>query len=300
MLTQGDTTLPIFFTSCSNAGKFSLRGDFRNLRGGDFYIYSTDGGSDRIDTLHIVEGQFKWEIPLEKEATFYVIFPNLSEQIIFAHPGDVIKMKGDAQQLRATRITGNKENELLTRFREEHADDSRPELMEAMKNFIADNPESRISTYFTHQMMIQKATTSRLRKGQQLDDITLPPDGLDPGQDTLRLDSLKPVLLTFWATWKRNSQDDLYAIRKSLKDYGKDHIQTISISLDTDIQYYRNACRYDSLTWHSRCYRLTWETPLIKQLNIKDIPYYVLTDSKHKIIALGTDWKRDIEPELKK
>ena len=177
--------LSVFFTSCGDAGKFNLTGDFRNLRASDFYIYSTDGGSDHIDTLHIVEGQLKWEVPLEKEATFYVIFPNLSEQIIFARPGDVVKMKGDAQQLRATRVTGNQENELLTRFREEHANDTRPELMEAMKNFITDNPESRISTYFTHQIMIQKATTSRLRKGQQLDDITLPPDGLETAQDTL-------------------------------------------------------------------------------------------------------------------
>ena len=289
--------------SCGSKDTVRLTGSFSHLREADFFIYSTDGGLDRTDTIHLVDGQFEWETPLEHEATFHILFPNMSEQVVFAYPGDVIKLKGDAQQLRSTRVSGNDENEQLTEFRLEHLDESLSRVLEAMQTFINENPDSRVSTYFRWQMTLQKAAFSRLRKGHRLPDFTLRPDGITKdASDTLRLKAKQPVLLLFWATWKRDSYDCFNSVHRMMKWMNQEAVQLrpIAISLDTDSQQYRNICRYDSVNWDSRCYCLSWGTPIVEQFGIRDIPFYVLTDEKLVITALGTDWKRDIEPQLKK
>ena len=290
------------FCGCRDKNTFRLRGEFEHLRQSEFYIYSTDGGLNRTDTLHILEGQFDWQIPLSREATFYVVFPNLSEQVVFAEPGDVIDMHGDAEELRATFVEGSEDNELLSRFRVEHLDDNPAQLQDAMEEFISLNPESRVSTHLRRQISLQNAALSKLRVGQTLPPIVLPPDGLHEPDDTFRLDSGRPTLLIFWANWKRDSQDAFYVIRRIIRrsehTQKKGRLQPVSISLDTDPQKYFFTCRYDSVTWPSRCYRLSWDTPIVKQLGICDLPYYILTDSLLHIVALGNKWDDDIAPHI--
>ena len=289
--------------SCGSKDTVQIKGSFSHLRDAEFYIYSTDGGLDRTDTIRVVDGQFEWQTPLEREATFYIIFPNLSEQVVFAYPGDVIKLKGDAQQLRSTRISGNDDNEELTEFRLKHLDETSSQVLEAMQEFIDENPDSRVSTYFRWQMTLRKASFSRLRKGHKLPDFTLPPDGITANAtDTLALKDKQPVLLLFWATWKRDSHDCFFNLRRLMRtmDQEKVQLRPIAVSLDTDPQQYRNVCRYDTVNWDSRCYCQAWGTPLVEQFGLRDIPFYVLTDEKLVVTALGTDWKRDIEPQLKK
>lgn len=290
--------------ACQDSATFRLSGSFKNLRQADFFIYSPDGGLDRIDTLHVLNGEFDWTVPLEREATFYVIYPNLSEQVVFAEPGEAVKMKGDAGQLRATRVEGTRENEELTDFREAHADDTQEQLTDAMKAYIADNPDSRVSNYLQRQLTLQRTTRpSRLHVGQQLKDIVLPPDGLGTA-DTLRIAAGQPHLFIFWANWKRDSQDAFFHIRRKLRaneDADKAHrLRPVSISLDTDPEKYFFTCRYDSVTWTSRCYRLSWDTPVVKQLGISEIPFFVLTDTLQKVVALGRDWEKDIAPHIDK
>ena len=54
------------------------------------------------------------------------------------------------------------------------------------------------------------------------------------------------------------------------------------------------------MTWTSRCYRLSWDTPVVKQLGISEIPFFVLTDTLQKVVALGRDWEKDIAPHIDK
>lgn len=290
------------FYGCQDNGTFRLRGDFRHLRQSEFYIYSTDGGLDNIDTLHVVDGQFDWTTPLEHEATFHVIFPNQSEQIVFAAPGKSVKMRGDAEHLRATRVEGSPDNDQLTRFRLEHLEDSPAQYDEAMQQYVSDNPDSRVSIYLQHQLTLRKTQLSHLRTGQPLPAIALPPDGLSADEDTLRIDSGQPALLIFWANWKRDSQDAFYLIRRTLRaneDADRRHrLQPVSVSLDADLSKYFYTVRYDSITWPSRCYRLAWDTPVVQQLGIRDIPYYVLTDTLRRVVALGRNWEKDIAPHI--
>ena len=296
--------LCVIVCGCRDKRVFRLKGDFNHLKQAEFYIYSTDGGINRVDTIPVVKGQFDWQTSLERSATFYIIFPNLSEQVVFAMPGDVIRMKGDAEQLRLTRVEGSEDNEQLTDFRIDHADDSPAQLTEAMKDYIRMNPDSRVSTHLQRQLMVKKSSLSLLHKGQKIKNVVLPPDGLSDEKDTLVLKAGQPTLFVFWANWKRDSPDAFPTIRKCLQKSAsadlRHQLKAVSISLDTDVEKYSFTCRYDSVDWTTRCYRQSWDSPLVKQWGIHEVPYYVLTDTLMTVVALGHNWEKDIEPHIDK
>lgn len=291
--------LLFLLTSCNDPYSFRIKGDINNIQQADFLIYSLDGGLNVVDTIHVKEGSFDWRTPLTEEATFHVVFPNLSELLIFGHPGEVAKVEGDANELRATRVSGTEDNEQYTEFRMAHLNVSERELRHAMEAFIKENPESNISTQLQRQLTLQDIGYSRLKRGDKLPKIVLPPDGLTSTTDTLTMKDNQPVLLIFWASWNRESTGnffDILRLRRQVADLPLARkIRPVSISLDLDPQDYTTTCRYDSVVWESRCYRLSWSTPVVEQLGIRELPYYILTDDKQRVVAQGTNWKNDIQ-----
>ena len=241
-------------------------------------------------------------MPLYEEATFHLIFPNFSQQIVFARPGDVVKVKGDGNQLRKLSIKGSPDNDELTRFRLEHIDDSPDLLRSAMEAYIKEHEGTRVSLHLMRQLTQQRGSASRLSVGETLPTIVLPPDSLQEKKDTLFIRSkqkdAKPVLLFFWATWKRSSLDDVHLMRKALRQHKE--IQPVSISLDYNFGTYDYTLRWDSIDFDRRCYGLIWETPVVQQLAIRTLPFYILADANRRILAIGTDWKRDLQPAIDK
>ena len=292
--------------SCTDSHTFRLTGTLENLRQADFYIYAIDGSLTDLDTIHVLEGSFEWTIRLEEESTFYLIYPNLNEQVIFARPGDHVRFNGDANQLRAVSIKGNPENEALTRFRQEHVQATPDSLHRAMRAYIEANPDSRVSSYLQRQLTLERSTSSRLRKGQKLPNIILPPDTI--GGDTLRLlstdSAARPVLLYFWATWKSDSRKAAISIREAIRKCEKQpkgkRLQPISISLDFDQRQYGYSLKADTIDYDRRRYPQIWDAPICELLAIQTLPYYILADTSRMVRAIGSDWKKDIQQELDK
>ena len=296
-------TLTIFaLTSCRDSGYFRLKGEIEHLAEADFFIYSPDGGISQIDTIHVLDGHFDWRTPLTEESTFVIVYPNYSEQTIFAQPGDVITLKGDATQLRDVSITGSTDNETLTQFRLAHSTAKPEQIRKDTEDFISRNPGSRVAIYLQRRLAASDAHQSRLRIGDKLPVFSLPPDQFFPDADTLTPDNT-PLLIIFWATWSGQSHNfNTHAHKVSmLHSYGntaKPNI--ISISLDTDTRSYRDFLRRDSVTWTARCTRQAWATPIVQQIGLTQIPFAILTDEKRRILALGSDWEKDIQPTVDK
>ena len=289
----------ISFSSCLNGGEVRIKGSFTRMETANLFIYSPDGGLDQLDTLHVEGGSFSWSTPLNADATFYIVFPNMSEQVVFASPGDGIKLEGDGNQLKSVKVSGNEDNKLLTKFRLEHNGDKRDSLIAAMKRFVKEHPDSRVSTHLQREINNYAFSRSGLKVGTRLPVITLPPDSLSDDRRTDTLTPGKPVLISFWASWRSGSNVN-FRIRRLLAKHGKGSIQPISISLDTDPSLYLMNLNLDSVKWVTRCYRRSWDTPVVQQLSVRTIPFFILADKNHKILALGTRWEQDIQPELDK
>ena len=145
-------TLPI----CGGTdGRFRLEGEFEHLRQGEFYIYSNDGGAAALDTIKLEDGRFDYETELKGQATYYLLYPNLSEQVIFGASGDVVEVKGDARNLKSVEVKGSEPNEQLTAFRLENMDKGTAELRKAAADFIAQSPASPVSVFLFKTYFLQ-------------------------------------------------------------------------------------------------------------------------------------------------
>ena len=317
--------------SCGGSeGWFRLEGEFEHLRQGEFYIYSNDGGTAGFDTLKIENGQFEYETTLEGRATYYLLYPNFSEQVIFGESGDVIKVKGDARNLRSVEIRGSKSNEELTDFRLENLDRNMTETRKAAAAYMAQSPESPVSVFLfkeyfltadgvpqeemeKHYRALCKAQPENLQllslrsevfskgqlpaKGQSLPDFHF----VEENGDTVRASDFrgKPFLMIFWASWENRSTSELFRIRYFMKqNAGK--VGAVSISLDVNDASRKGVERMDSISWPVYCDRQAWNSPLVKKFGIRSVPYYILVGSDGKVLTTGVSYEKELLPELNK
>lgn len=324
----GYILLTLFIVSCgTESGYFRIEGRFRNFNQGELIVYSTDGGIAGTDTIKVFDGRFSYEVPLERSTTLMLVFPNYSEQPVFAEPGATVKINADASHLKEMKITGTDENELLTDFRMEMSNKMPPEVIEGVKEFVAENPQSKsaihlIDRYFIRtqspdystalqlaetileqqpdnsQAYILKEQLGSLRstlKGEQLPEFS----ATDINGDTITNDSLKGKVrvISLWATWNYDSQLLQRRLRELQKRYG-DTLGLLSINIDAnDTDCRRNATR-DSLLWPVVCDEQMWHTPLLRQMGFAVIPSSIITNEKGKIVGRDLNIK-ELESKIK-
>ena len=108
----------------------------------------------------------------------------------------------------------------------------------------------------------------------------------------------KPLLLVFWATWRSGSQSGLYRASRLMRE-SENKIQAISYSLDVEDTELKAVERRDSIDYPSICDFKCWNSPLVLQWGIRELPFFILMDKDRKILASGTNWSKDIEPHTK-
>ena len=134
--------------SCGvDSDKFRLTGRLRNINQGEFWIYSPDGAIEGIDTILVRDGRFSYETELRIPSTFIIIFPNYSEQPVFAEPGQEVDIKGNASHMKEMLIKGTDDNDAMTELRMELNKLMPPEVPKAVGKFINENPKSLVSRY---------------------------------------------------------------------------------------------------------------------------------------------------------
>ncbi len=316
-----------------------IRGRFAHLEQGEFFIYSSQGGTTTLDTLHIEDGEFTYTADLDAPAIMQVLYPNYSQLAIFASPGDDIELKGDAQHLNAVEATGSEDNDIYTKFRKEADGKSTKEQLALARQYALAHPTLAVSQYLLAQYYLLSDNSSgqeareiydslcracpedaalrrlssavqahgKLRAGASLPDFTLHtrpsqmPDG--PKSGVIRRSDYKGkyLLVVFWAGWKSGSQSALYRSRKLRREMqGKGRtLNIISYSLDTDASYLRDLEKRDSVNFPSYCDYKAFSSDLAVKWNIRQLPYFILVDTSQHIMASGSDWQRDIEPKAK-
>ena len=308
-------SLLFFYSSCGTPdGRFRIEGRLNNINQGEFYIYSPDGGLTGLDTIHIADGRFSYEISLTDDATFIIVFPNFSEHVIFGRSGATAKISGDVSHLKEIEIEGTDENKQMTELRKHLANQTPPEQKKSVLQFINDNPSSIVSIYLIDKYLLQaekpdyKETytlvgklvkkapdNARLLKlHQQLgslknfSDSTRLPDftATDIEGKSVNLFSLKSELnaVLFWATWNSESYGLISNMQRLKKDYGS-RLTILSVCMDAGKGDCQRRAERDSLKWSTVCDEKMWESPLVEKFAITDIPCYILADKSGRVIA---------------
>jgi len=135
------------------------------------------------------------------------------------------------------------------------------------------------------------------KKKDEADSLIVNPDTLTGHVGSKDYEG-KYMLIAFWATWKSGSQSALYRARRIRKEsLGKIH--PLSYSLDVEEEPLKKLEKSDSVTFPSFCDYLCWRSPLVREIGLRELPFFVLLDKDQKILALGKDWSKDIEPATK-
>ena len=310
----------LLLTSCGPSGnQFRLAGRLRNINQGQFLVYSPDGAFAGIDTIKVQNGRFAYEKEVRKDITLMLVFPNFSEQAVFASPGEEVEIKGDATHLKEMTITGTDENDELTKLRIRLNKLTPPEITAAVAEYIQEEPSSMISIYLLDKYFVN-AKTPDYAEAQRLATLMLkanPDNGrlhklkkqLD-GLKNSRLQAMLPVVsstdingksistsqvkgkigvISTWATWNFPSTDIQRKLRKLQKQYPKE-LSLISICIDGDKRECKKRVDRDSLLWTIVCDEQMFQTPIVQQLGLFVVPSMVVTNKQGKIVA------RDIEP----
>ncbi|MBO1363106.1 DUF4369 domain-containing protein [Prevotella sp. A2931] len=309
--------LTLVLVSCgTDSHHFEIDGRLINLNQGEFYVYSPDGGINGIDTIKVEGGRFAYEIACEQPCVLVIVFPNFSQQPVFAAPGKQVNIRGDASHLKELEVKGTKDNELMTKFRQQVAGASPPEMRKYADQFVKDYPDSPVSPYLVNQYFVQAARPDYAKALQLLTLMTAsqPKNGLLnrllPGVRQMKdatfsgklkdfyttdikgrpvsganLRAARFAVINVWASWSYESMD----IQRQLKEFQrKSHgsLQVLSINVDATVKKCRETQEIDSITWPTVCDGRMFDGKLVRQLGLTSIPDNIVLKNGN-VIAHG-------------
>ena len=295
-------SLLLFFlltlTSCgTRSGHFKIEGRFLHINQGELYVYSPDGGLNKLDTIKIVAGRFAYETPMKSEATLILVFPNYSEHPIFAESGASVDVKADASHLKEMTVEGTDDNKLMTRFRRLVVNDSPPEEKQHAKEFIEKHPASRVSNYLLNKYFISSQQPDYAQAAQLLKTMTASQPDNTPllalshqitalntartgaklphftdidtnGQKVSDADLRKGVaVISVWSSWNFESQD----IQRMLRDQRKQSdgkLKLLSICIDPSVKECTDRLTSNNISWPNICDEKMMEGRLLQQLGL--------------------------------
>lgn len=305
------------FTSCgSRDGYFRLDGHFLKMNQGEFYLYSPDGIITGIDTLRLNGGRFSHEIPCETSGMLMLVFPNFSEQPIFAEEGQTVSLNGDASHLKELKVKGTKANELMTMFRMQISKISPLEEQKHAASFIQENPASPVSIYLLRRYFIltdkpdfkQAEELLTLIKSKQKNSgaLTRLETDLTKSKATAKDQKVpkfsgfdvngRPVtnanlsgslsVIYTWASWSYESQEQQRQLRRIARQHGS-QLNLIGISADASKQECLRTMKHDSITTPVVCDGQMFESPVMNQLGFTHVPDNIIISKEGRILEHG-------------
>jgi len=105
--------------------------------------------------------------------------------------------------------------------------------------------------------------------------------------DTVRLHELegKVVLVSFWATWDKNSLESNLILKNSWKKYHQKGFEIYSVSLDNSKELWKNRIRYDEYPWINVCELSYPDSYAVTIYNVQQLPSSFLIDREGNILA---------------
>ena len=286
----------------TDSGHFKIDGRFLNLNQGEFYVYSLEGGGKAIDTIKVQAGRFTYNVECATPKTLMVVFPNFTEQPVFAEPGKSVDIKGDASHLKEMTVKGTKDNELMNDFRKQIHSASPPEQLKYARQFVEDHPASAVSAYLVRRYFVAcdnpdlrtAATLLKRMIAAQPDNVYLP-TLLSAVNDRVvlsrgaalpqfktstvggslvssqQLSAAPTAVVVAWATYNYGSVAMLRAACTRQKESGG-KIMVLGVCLDPSVELCRRTLRQNDLPLTSVCDGRMIDGSLFNRLGLSSLP----------------------------
>ena len=278
----------MFLLSCGTDSRhFRLEGRLMHIGQSEFYIYSPDGMTGKVDTIKVEAGRFAYETVCEHPMTLLIVFPNFTEQPVFAQPGKSVSIRGDASHLKEMQVSGTKDNKLMNAFRQQIANASPPDIVRYARQFIEDHPQSIVGTYIVSKYFIQTPQPDYV-EASRLIDLMLREQ---PDNNYLRRLStqIKPLtvqqptapqgsvavapiaVISTWATWSPESTIQQRMLKQQQRTAGG-RLALLSYNLDGNKTLCDEQVKRDTITWTNICDPMFFQGNAIQQLGLTTVP----------------------------
>lgn len=329
--------IAICLLGCSKqTNEVSLSGEIKGLGTDTLYLYGMDELRDTIDVIYTENGKFSTKLTVDTITSAFLLIGNRTEYPIFLDKGNKIKIKGDMSNPEILEINGNIYNEEFTAFQSELnglAAPSEKVLEEKAEEFINGHHSSFVSLYLLDKYFVRKDSPdfNKIKKLtgvmtgvlqdkryiERLNDYITQADKTEIGKYapffslpnakgekiTRSSEDLKKkyLLINFWASWSdsisnQSSNNELKELHKKYKK--SKHVGLLGISLDLDKKQWKDAIERDTLSWEQVCDFGGFNSEVVKQYSIKQIPTNILLSPDGKILAKnlkGEALKKKIE-----
>ncbi len=320
----------ILIAGCSNNHNFTLKGEIENLPSDTILVYY-QSPYNTIDTIFAKDGKFKYSIPADTVTIFSLLINENNELPVFAYKDGKAKISGTLDSILYEGKEDNlKMNEIFEMEKKMKKDTVGIEKW--VESFSKNNPDSYTNIYLLNKYFIQRTNpdynkiktilsnlhgkvkdipyvvsiqeviTQRAKNNNTaIRSISIP----DKNGKFLAWNALrdKITLVSFWASWDRESREMLDSLSSMKKEIKNKDFQIIAVSLDNDKSQWISSLPQDTINFKQLCDFKSWESSFIKQNNIAKAPYTILLDKNIQIIAsdiYGKGLKKKIEEIINK
>ena len=312
--------LCFLLSSCGvDKDRARFEGKISSINNAEFYIFSEEGAFEGVDTIRIEDGKFVYERKALEPLLVTMLYPNYTQAHVILEPGKTIKMKGDASKLGVASITGSEQNELLTEFRQKHANDNEKTTLIAAEEFVRSHATTQAAVsvfrrYFADRKQVQSQTALQLldvlceaqphsRIVEYIDDFFRPIFNNSVGNKltdfkfetidgkTKNLSDYqkqdKNLVIACVGLWQNDTHKFMRELNQKMKKAGKNWTCLI-VSMDFDVKAIRTHVKRDSLNYDIVCDRQAFESPIVRELGLHYVPSCMI------INAEGTIVQRDV------
>ncbi|ERI86505.1 antioxidant, AhpC/TSA family [Bacteroides pyogenes F0041] len=309
-------------TGCNkNTDKVVITGEIGGMATDTLYMYGADEGYDRIDTLFVDEkGKFSHTVRIDTLTSVYLLIGNRVEYPLYLDKGDKISIKGDTARLDLLEVSGNADNEALTAFMKETADDTKAVKRKKAEEFIKNHRHMLAGIYLLDRFLVD-ADSIDIEKVKGLME-TMPGKLQDtryvewlkekiaqaekvqvdryvpyfdlPNTKGKRINRLsedfreKYLLVNFWASWADSLSNEYRnrELRQLYRKYKKNkYIGMLGVSLDVAPETWKAAVKKDSLEWEQVCDEGGLNSEAIAPYVVDGLPANVLISPEGRVVA---------------
>ena len=279
-------------------------------------VFGTDSRHERVDSVRCDKtGAFTLSLPVDTLTPLFLVTPEGRMVPLYAEPALTATLKRDSTLKSGWSIEGGTTQALhdsISRVLDATRRESR--LIEKIDSFILANPISDVSIELIRRYITEKpepsnkdirSRTSKLggilkdyeyiaglskkveSKNSNVQHRSMPEFKYSVNDSTevsLETYIRKYTLITFWASWDKNSLErlkELAAIKDSVKS---ESFAILNIALDYDSARWNRMLTEDSIVGDNVLDIKMFHSPLVKQFNVKSLPFTMLVSPYQRVV----------------